>query len=156
MAELATFLWFSSGADEALELYSRTFADSEVVDVSRDPTRDEGSLMAGTVRIGGASIICFNGEPYGQFSFSTATSLYVTCEDQAEVDRYWEMLGEGGRPGQCGWLEDRFGVTWQIVPRRFGELMGGPDEAGRERVFRAMREMTKFDVAALESAYRGE
>jgi predicted 3-demethylubiquinone-9 3-methyltransferase (glyoxalase superfamily) len=112
--------------------------------------------MAGTIRIGDLNLIVFNGGPYGEFNFNESMSLLVTCDDQDEVDHYWNGLSEGGEPHQCGWLKDRFGVSWQIVPKLFNELMSSSDAEGRERVFQAMMKMIKFDCAALQDAYDGE
>ncbi|HVA52056.1 MAG TPA: VOC family protein [Acidimicrobiales bacterium] len=146
----------NEGAEESLALYERVFQDSSVVDVTRGRASGHENFMTGTVRIGDLNLIVFNGGPYADFRFNEAMSLFVTCADQNEVDRYWNGLSEGGEPGQCGWLKDRFGVSWQIVPRLFSELMSSSDPDRRERVFQAMMKMTKFDCAALQDAFDGK
>ena len=156
MPSVSPFLWFNEGAEEALALYERVFDDSSVVSVSRRSVSGHEDFMAGTVRIGDLNLIVFNGGPYGDFKFNESISLFVTCHDQDEVDRYWNGLSEGGEPHQCGWLKDRFGVSWQIVPKLFNELMSSSDAKRRDRVFQAMMKMTKFDCAALQNAYDGE
>ena len=102
----------------------------------------------------GARVTALNGGP--NFTFSEAVSFVVDCEDQAEVDHYWDRLLDGGAPSQCGWLKDRFGFSWQVTPRQIFETIGGPDPAGRERAMAAMMQMTKLDVAKLEAAYAGK
>jgi predicted 3-demethylubiquinone-9 3-methyltransferase (glyoxalase superfamily) len=153
---VSPFLWFNEGAEEALALYARVFQDSSVVDVTRGRASGHENFMTGTVRVGDINIIVFNGGPYADFKFNEAMSLFVTCADQDEVDHYWNGLSEGGEPGQCGWLKDRFGVSWQIVPRLFEELMSTSDPERRDRVFHAMMKMKKFDSAALQAAYDGD
>jgi predicted 3-demethylubiquinone-9 3-methyltransferase (glyoxalase superfamily) len=152
MPELSFFLWYNEGADKALDLYEKVFAGSQVVEVRREGSSTQPQFMAGTLRIGGTNVILFNGGPYANFAFNESMSLFVSCEDQDEVDRYWNGLTEGGTPSQCGWLKDPFGVSWQIIPRRFEELMSSPDADVRDRVMAAMLKMTKFDVQALEEA----
>ncbi len=155
MPSVSPFLWFSEKADEALELYTKVFADSEVLNVERAPTEGHEQFMAGTIRIGGTEIIIFNGGPYAQFAFNPSFSLFVVCDDQVEVDRYWYGLSENGAPGQCGWLTDPFGVSWQIVPRLFTELMRDPDQEKTGRLFEAMMKMTRLDSAKLRAAFDG-
>jgi predicted 3-demethylubiquinone-9 3-methyltransferase (glyoxalase superfamily) len=155
MPSVSPFLWINKGAEEALALYQRVFQDSSVVSDTRGPVAGHENFMTGTVRIGDLNLIVFNGGPYADFKFNEAMSLFVTCADQDEVDRYWNGLGEGGEPGQCGWLKDRFGVSWQIVPKLFNELMSSSDAERRDRVFQAMMKMTKFDCVALQDAYDG-
>jgi predicted 3-demethylubiquinone-9 3-methyltransferase (glyoxalase superfamily) len=149
------FLWFNDDAEQALDLYQRVFADSEVVSVSRVPFADlpNGQLVIGTLRIQNLEIMLFNGGPH--HSFTESISLYVNCEDQAEVDHYWDALVEGGRADRCGWLKDPFGVSWQIVPRLLGELMSDPDAERAGRVRDAMMGMIKLDCAGLQAAYDG-
>lgn len=151
------FLWFSEGAERALELYRRVLRGAEVVSINPGPDGAPGSFMSATVRVGGLDIVVFNGEPYGEFRFNESCSIALTCEDQGEVDEYWEGLtADGGEPGQCGWLKDPFGMSWQIVPSLFGELMSSSDAAVRERVYAAMLKMRKLDCEALSRAARGE
>jgi len=139
-----------------MALYERVFLDSANVAVTPNPAADPATFMSGRIRIGQTDITLFNGGPYADFAFSPAISLFVSCEDQAEVDRYWHGLSDGGEPGQCGWLKDRFGVSWQIVPKLFDELMSSSDAEKRNRVLQAMMQMTKFDCVALQAAYDGE
>lgn len=142
MQKVVPFLMFQDGAEEAVRFYANVFGDhAEVL----------GPL---TLRLFGLELNTFNGGPH--FHFSEGISLFVHCEDQAEVDYYWDKLGERGEHGQCGWLKDRFGVSWQIVPRAFIELSSDPDPVRSKRVVDAMLRMTKLDVAALEAAHRGE
>ncbi len=153
MARVSPFLWISHDAEAALALYERVFARSGVrVSRSSDPA---GALQIGTLEIGSSRVMVFNGEAHGVFSFTEALSLYVSCEDQDEVDRIWDGLCEGGRPGVCGWLVDRFGVSWQVVPRCFEEMMAGENDAARTRAIEAMLSMSKLDCDALHAAYDG-
>ncbi len=155
MTRIHPFLWFDDDAEQALELYQRVFADSEVVSVSRAPFAGlpQGQLVIATLRIENLEIMLFNGGPH--HSFTEAVSLFVSCEDQSEVDRYWEAILDGGRADQCGWLKDRFGVSWQIVPRLLGELMGHSDAERVARVRDAMMGMVKLDCAGLQAAFDG-
>lgn len=155
MTTLSPFLWFNEGAQDALAHYERVFHDSPGVTVAPSPEEGSDPFMAGTINVGGVNLILFNGGPYADFQFNPSISLYVSCDDQSEVDRYWDGLCDGGAPSKCGWLQDRFGVSWQIVPKLFEELMSSPDPQGRERVFQAMMGMVKFDCAQLQDAYDG-
>ncbi len=153
MAKVTPFIWFTSGASDALALYEKVFTDCEVLGIERNPDGSPAKFMAATLRIGDAEIVIFDGGPFDNFAFNEAFSLSVDCVDQAEVDRLWEGLtANGGTPGQCGWLKDPFGLSWQIVPRRFRELTSSSDGAVRDRVFAAMMKMTKFVIADLEAA----
>ena len=153
MTGIYPFLWFNDDADQALEFYQRVFDDSEVVSVSRVPFADlpRGQLVIGTLRIQNLEIMLFNGGPH--HSFNESISLFVSCEDQSEVDRYWDALVDGGRADRCGWLKDRFGVSWQIVPRLLGELMSHADAERAGRVRDAMMGMIKLDCAGLQAAF---
>lgn len=153
MTSVHPFLWFDDDAEDAMELYQRVFADSEVVSISRVPFADlpGGRVVMGTLRIDNLELMMFNGGP--GHSFNESVSLFVSCADQDEVDRYWDALVEGGRPIQCGWLTDRFGVTWQIVPTLLGQLLSDPDATRAARVRDAMLAMVKLDCAALQAAY---
>ncbi|MGH9019716.1 MAG: VOC family protein [Acidimicrobiales bacterium] len=155
MATLTPFLWFDDRADEALEFYATVFADSAEVAVSRGdiPDADGGRLVVGSVQIAGLEVKLFNGGP--GHPFNDAVSLFLSCADQAEVDRYWDALVEGGEPIACGWVRDRFGVTWQVIPDLLGQLLGSPDAAAAERALHAMMSMMKIDCAALQSAFDG-
>jgi predicted 3-demethylubiquinone-9 3-methyltransferase (glyoxalase superfamily) len=155
--KIAPCLWFDGDAETAVELYTSLLPDSRVTSLSR---YGEGARFpAGTAfvvefELAGRSFMALNGGP--EFAFTEAISLSVACEDQAEVDRLWDaLIADGGEPSQCGWLKDRFGLSWQIVPTRLGELMQDPDPEKAGRVQQAMLGMRKLDIAALEAAHRG-
>ena len=156
MSKITPCLWFDGQAEEAAAFYTSLFPDSRVDNVSRSPA-DNPSTSAGEVllvffTLSGQQFIGVNGGP--QFPFTEAVSFQIDCEDQAEVDRYWDALVEGGgEHTMCGWLKDRFGLSWQVVPREMGELLGGPDPEGAARAMQAMLQMQKLDVAKLREAY---
>ncbi len=140
------FLWLERDAQAAAERYAAIFPGARVL---------ESSPQSAAVEVVGQTIILFNGGP--TYRLNTAFSLFVSCETQREIDQYWAALLEGGgKPTQCGWLEDRFGVTWQVVPANLRKWIGGPDAAGTKRAFEAMLAMQKLDIAALERAYAGK
>lgn len=156
MQKITTFFWFDSKAEEAINLYTSLFKNSRVESLVRYP--ENGPLPAGTVMtasfyLEGQHFLALNGG--GGFKFTEAISLLVDCTTQEEVDELWEKLSEFGEKGQCGWLKDRFGVSWQIVPRVLGEMMSDPDPEKAGRVMTAMLQMTKLDIAALKAAYEG-
>ncbi len=155
-------LWFDSQAEEAAEFYTSVFPNSRMVAVSRYGVegvethgRPAGSVMTVDFELDGMRFTALNGGPV--FTFTEAISLQIFCETQDEVDRYWERLTEGGdeRAQQCGWLKDRFGVSWQVVPTVLARLMTDPDHEKSGRVMEAMLPMKKLDIAALERAYAG-
>jgi predicted 3-demethylubiquinone-9 3-methyltransferase (glyoxalase superfamily) len=149
-------LWFDREAEEAANFYVALFPDSRITQISRYGEAGPGApgaVMFVTFELSGLSFMALNGGP--KFNFTEATSLAVDCADQAEVDFYWERLGAGGQYSRCGWLKDRYGLSWQIAPRRLSELVGGPDSAGAQRAMRAMMQMAKIDIAAIEAAYAG-
>ena len=154
MQKITTFLWFDNQAEEAVNLYTSLFKNSLILEISR---YGEGApLPAGTVmtvafQLEGQEFMALNGGPV--FKFTEAVSLFVKCETQAEVDRYWEALSAGGEVQQCGWLKDRFGVSWQIVPTQLGILLGDPDPAKANRVMQAILKMVKLDIRGLKAAY---
>ena len=157
MNGISTFLWFDDRAQEAAEFYVSVFPGSRLTgdDVFDDPRPDgPGAVTLVTFELAGRPFTALNGGP--MFSFSPAISFVVDCDDQAEVDYYWDRLTEGGEESMCGWLIDRFGVSWQVVPRALGSLIGGPDPDGAARATAAMLQMRKLDVGTLEAAYRGE
>ncbi len=157
MNGISTFLWFDDRAQEAAEFYVSVFPGSRLTgdDVFDDPRPDgPGAVTLVTFELAGRPFTALNGGPV--FSFSPAISFVVDCDDQAEVDYYWDRLTEGGEESMCGWLVDRFGVSWQVVPRALGSLIGGPDADGAARATAAMLQMRKLDVGTLEAAYRGE
>jgi predicted 3-demethylubiquinone-9 3-methyltransferase (glyoxalase superfamily) len=153
VVDLTPFLWFDDDAEQALEFYARVFANSEIVDVTRMdvPETPNGGFVIGTIRIENLTITIMNGGP--TFRLNEAFSLAVSCQDQDEVDYYWSALGDGGEPGPCGWLKDRFGVSWQIIPTLLGELLGDADPEKAGRVHDAMMAMTKIECATLQAAY---
>ena len=148
MQKITPFLWFNNQAEEAANFYVSVFKNSKIVSFSR---RGDGSVSAGTFQLDGQEFFAFNGGP--QFTFTAAISLYVNCETQEEVDDLWEKLSEGGEKIQCGWLKDRYGLSWQVIPRVLKELLGDPDREKAARVMKAMLQMKKIDIAALQRAY---
>ena len=156
MPKITPFLWFDTQAEEAMNHYLAIFPNSKVGSVSRFSEAGPGpagSVMVASFTLDGQEFSAINGGPY--FNFTEAISFYVHCADQAQVDHYWEKLSEGGTTSQCGWLKDKFGVSWQIVPTVLGELMGDSDPAKAKRTAEAMLKMTKLDIAALKAAHGG-
>ena len=150
MNKVTPFLMFNDQLEAAMEFYTATFPDSRIRNVAR--TGKDGPVASAEFVVGGQSFMGYNGGPY--FTFSEGISLYVDCEDQAEVDEYWDKLVKAGAtPTQCGWIKDPFGLSWQIVPRRFMELIADRNPAKVKAVMDAMMTMVKLDVAALEKAY---
>jgi len=150
MTKVTPFLMFDDQLEAAMEFYAATFPDSEIRNVAR--TGEDGPITSAEFVVGGQVFMGYNGGSY--FSFSEGFSLYVDCEDQAEVDEYWDKLVKAGaKPIQCGWIKDPFGLSWQIVPRRFMELIRDEDATKVKAVMAAMMTMVKLDVAALERAY---
>lgn len=154
MQKITPFLWFKDNAEEAINFYTSVFKNSKVHNISRynDAGPDGVStVMTGTIELEGQEFMVLNGGP--AFTFNPAISFFVDCKSQEEVDYYWNRLLEGGSPSQCGWLTDKFGVSWQIVPTRLGELLNDPDPAKANRVMQAMLKMVKLDIAEMERAY---
>ncbi len=154
MQKITPFLWFDGQAEEAMNFYVSIFKNSKILSVNRYPKgapAPEGSVMTASFELNGLKFVALNGGP--MFKFSPATSFVVDCENQQEVDYYWDKLGEGGKPNRCAWLDDKFGVTWQIVPKQLGELLSDPDPVKAGRVMQAMMQMTKIDIAELQRAY---
>lgn len=147
-------LWFDHEAEEAAKFYVSLIPNSRILDIARygeaGPGKP-GSVLMVTFELAGVQYLALNGGPI--FKFTEAISLSVDCADQQEVDRLWERLGEGGSYSRCGWLKDRYGLSWQIVPSRLPELLNGANKPGAKRVMEAMLQMCKIDVAALEAAY---
>ncbi|MEV0630720.1 VOC family protein [Nonomuraea wenchangensis] len=147
--KITTFLWFDNQAEEAAAFYTSLFADSRIVRVQRDG--EAGAAMLVEFELAGQRFLALNGGPH--FTFNEAVSLYVNCETQEEVDELWERLtADGGEESQCGWLKDRWGLSWQIVPSRLPELISDPDPGRAERAMKAMLGMRKIDIRALEEA----
>jgi predicted 3-demethylubiquinone-9 3-methyltransferase (glyoxalase superfamily) len=156
MQKITPFLWFDGKAEEAMNFYTAIFANSKVVSVMRYGDAGpgpKGTVMSATFQLLGQEFIALNGGPH--FEFSPAISFFVTCKTQQEVDELWEKLVAGGKPNQCGWLTDRFGLSWQIVPAILGEMLQDADAEKSSRVMRAMLAMVKLDIAGLERAYAG-
>lgn len=150
MSKVTPFLMFNDQLEAAMAFYTATFPDSQVRNVARNGK--DGPVASAEFVVGGQLFMGYNGGPY--FTFSEGISLYVDCVDQAEVDAYWEKLVKAGaKPSQCGWIKDPFGISWQIVPRRFMELVGDTNPVKVKAVMEAMMTMEKLDVAALEKAY---
>ena len=157
MAKIVPNLWFDTEAEEAANFYTSIFKDSEIVDVSHygeAGPRPAGMVLTVSFKLFGQEFLALNGGP--EFKFNEAISLQVNCESQAEVDDLWERLTtDGGEPGPCGWLKDKYGVSWQITPTRLIELLQDEDAEKAQRVMKAMLQMGKIEVAELEEAYRG-
>ena len=150
MTKVTPFLMFNDQLEAAIEFYTATFPDSQVRNVAR--SGQDGPIRSAEFVVGGQVFMAFNGGSY--FSFSEGVSLYVDCVDQREVDDYWDkFLKAGATPTACGWIKDPFGLSWQIVPRRFNELIGDSNPTKVKAVMEAMMKMVKLDVAALEKAY---
>ncbi len=151
MSKVTPFLMFNDQLEAAIEFYTATFPDSEIKNVARNGS--DGPVMSAEFVVGGQKFMGYNGGSY--FTFTEGFSLYVDCVNQAEVDEYWDKLvAAGATPTQCGWITDPFGLSWQIVPRRFMELIGDDNPAKVQAVMAAMMDMIKLDVAALEKAYQ--
>jgi predicted 3-demethylubiquinone-9 3-methyltransferase (glyoxalase superfamily) len=158
MPAITPHLWFDHNAREAAEFYARIFPNSTVagglVSPADTPSGERGYEVVVPFTLDGTAFAGINGGP--QFQFSEAISFQIDCADQTEVDYYWESLtADGGEPGQCGWLKDRFGVSWQVVPRQLGDYLGGPDAAGAQRAMECMLEQTRIIVEDLKAAYEG-
>ncbi len=155
--KITTFLWFDNNAEEAMTLYTSLFKDSKILSLTRcgeSGPGPAGSVLVGSFQIEGQEFAALNGGP--MYKFTEAISLVVNCDSQDEVDTLWNKLGaDGGAPGRCGWLKDRFGLSWQIVPRAMAELLQDSDPAKSQRVMQTMMQMTKIDIAALQRAHEG-
>lgn len=156
--KIKTFLWFDANAEEAADFYVSLFKDSRVLSVARSGDAGpgpKGSAMTVNFQLAGQEFMALNGGPH--FKFTEAISLLVDCDSQEEVDDLWSKLtAGGGAESQCGWLKDRFGLSWQIIPKALFKLMGDPDPVKSKRVMEAMLQMKKIDIAGLEKASKGE
>ncbi len=150
--KITPFLWFNNNVEEAIEFYTRIFKDSKVKKMSR--AGEGGALLAATFELNGQEFIALNGGP--QFQFSEAVSFLINCNTQEEIDSYWEQLSESGRTDRCGWLKDKFGLSWQVVPTILSKLMSDKNRVKANNVMQAMLKMTKMDVATLQQAYEQE
>ncbi|MFI1966494.1 VOC family protein [Streptomyces pathocidini] len=156
MQKITTFLWFDDQAEEAVEHYTSVFDDSRVLEVLRwgeEGPGEPGKVLTIRFELAGQQFIALNGGPH--FHFTEAVSLYVDCRSQEEVDELWAKLLEGGEESKCGWLKDKYGLSWQIVPRRLTDLLSDPDPATADRVMKAMLGMVKIDLQTIEKAARG-
>ena len=156
MQKITPFLWFDDNAEEAMNFYVSVFKNSKVGSVSRYGEAGpgpKGTVMSATFQLEGQEFMALNGGP--QFKFTPAISFFVDCETQEEVDALWEKLSAGGRKDRCGWLQDKFGVSWQIIPSALRRLLNGNDPAKSQRVMKAMLQMDKIDIKRLEEARNG-
>lgn len=158
MKKITPFLWFDDNAEEAAKFYGSIFRNSRIVNVARygeagakASGRPKGSVMTVAFELEGQPFVALNGGPV--FTFSPAISFAVSCDTQKEIDELWEKLTDGGEEVECGWLKDKYGVSWQIVPAGLGEMMSDPDTARSERVMQALVQMKKLDIAPLRKAY---
>jgi predicted 3-demethylubiquinone-9 3-methyltransferase (glyoxalase superfamily) len=155
MQKITTFLWFNDNAEEAMNLYVSLFKNSKVLNVSRYGDAGpgpKGQVMTGTFQLEGQQFMALNGGPL--FPFTEAISLFVSCETQEEVDTLWAKLtADGGKESQCGWLKDKFGLSWQIIPTALGRLMGDKNPRKSQAVMQAMLKMKKIDIKGLQAAY---
>jgi predicted 3-demethylubiquinone-9 3-methyltransferase (glyoxalase superfamily) len=156
MQKITPFLWFDHQAEEAMHFYTSILKNSKIGKVSRygdSGPGPKGSVMTASFELDGQEFVALNGGPL--FKFTEAVSFLVRCENQAEVDELWEKLSAGGQPSRCGWLKDKFGLSWQIQPIALMELLSDPDPVKSARVMQAMLQMTKIDIAKLKAAHAG-
>ena len=154
MQKITPFLWFDGQAEEAATFYTSIFKNSQIENIGHYGDAGPGpkeTVMSVTFWLDGVKFIALNGGP--QFTFTPAISFFVSCDTQTEVDELWTKLSEGGETNQCGWLRDKFGVSWQIVPSVLGDLLGDEDQEKSERVMNAMLQMEKLDIKGLQEAY---
>jgi len=154
MQKITTFLTFNNQAEEAVNFYVSIFRNSKIMSMSRygeGGPGPKGSVMSASFLLEGQEFVALNGGP--QFTFADGISLFVNCETQEEVDKLWDKLSEGGEKGPCGWLKDKFGVSWQIIPTALGQMLQDKDPRKSQNVMQAMLQMTKIDIAALRRAY---
>src|SRR6266550_3005042 len=157
MQKITPFLWFDGKAEEAMKFYVSIFKNSEIVSVSRygeGGPGPKGTVMTAVFQLEGQEFYALNGGP--QFTFSPAVSFFISCETQQEVDELWEKLSEGGEKNRCGWLRDKYGLSWQIIPTALGKLMSDPDPEKSKAVFQAMLKMNKIVIEDLKRAYEGK
>ncbi len=155
MQKITPFLWFNDRAEEAMNFYVSIFKNSTIGEVKRwgkGGPAPEGTVMSASFVLDGQPFHALNGGPH--YQFTPAISMFVSCDSQAEVDQLWDKLVEGGKPSRCGWLTDKFGLSWQIIPTALGKALSDPDGAKAGRAMQAMMQMVKIDIAALEAAQR--
>ena len=151
MATITPFLWFDTQAEEAMQFYASVFKNSKIISVNRA----QGRVMSVTFELEGQRLMALNAGP--PFKFTEAISMFVGCETQQEIDQLWERLtADGGAPGRCGWLKDKFGLSWQIVPNSLGQMLSGPDPARANQTLNALLGMEKLDMKRLREAYDGD
>ena len=154
MQKITPFLWFDDKAEEAMNFYVSIFKNSKIVSVTRygeGGPGPKGTVMTATFQLDGQEFMALNGGPH--FKFTEAISFFVNCETQEEVDEFWEKLSEGGEKSRCGWLKDKYGLSWQIVPTVLGEMLQDKDAEKSKRVMKAMLQMDKIDIKTLKQAY---
>jgi predicted 3-demethylubiquinone-9 3-methyltransferase (glyoxalase superfamily) len=154
MRKITPFLWFDGKAEEAANFYVSLFDNAKIRNASRyseGSPGEAGTVMTVQFELDGQAFIALNGGP--EYTFTPAVSFSIDCKSQAEVDHFWDRLSEGGRTSQCGWLQDKYGLSWQVVPSVLPELLGDDDDAKSDAVMQAMLKMTKLDIAALQEAY---
>lgn len=151
--KITPFLWFDNNLEEAMQFYASIFEDVKISDVSRLGEGGDAPILTAQFSINGQQFMAMNAGP--QFKFNEAISFMIDCKDQAEVDYYWEKLTDGGEESMCGWLKDKFGLSWQVTPRQLIELLGSPDREAGGRAMQAMMTMRKIDIAALQAAHDG-
>jgi predicted 3-demethylubiquinone-9 3-methyltransferase (glyoxalase superfamily) len=157
MQKITPFLWFDGKAEEAAKFYTSIFKNSKLGQIRRYGDAGpgpKGSVLTASFELEGQEFVALNGGP--QFTFTPAISFFVNCETQEEVDEFWDKLSEGGKKNRCGWLQDKFGVSWQIVPTALGKLLSDPDPEKSSRVMKAMLQMDKLDIRGLQEAYEGK
>lgn len=153
MQKITACLWFDTEGEEAANFYTSLFNNSRILDISRygeAGPRPQGTVMTVSFELDGQQFVALNGGP--EFKFNEAVSFQVSCETQEEVDKFWSSLSEGGEEGPCGWLKDKYGVSWQIVPTALGELLSDPDPEKSQKAMKAMLEMRKIDIEGLQRA----
>lgn len=159
--KIVTYLWFDNNAEEAINLYTSLFPNSKITNIMRvqpgmpGMSGPEGQLFTASFELDGQEFMVLNGGPY--FKFNESVSLFVNCTTQEEVDRLWNaLIADGGEESECGWLKDKFGLSWQIIPVQLGQLMGDPDPVKAGRVMQAILKMQKINIQALQDAYDGK
>lgn len=155
MQKITTFLWFNDKAEEAANFYTSLFKNSKIITTTRygdGGPGPKGSVMSVIFQLEGQQFYALNGGPV--FTFTPAISLFVDCQSQEEVDELWEKLSAGGKKDRCGWLQDKYGLSWQIIPSALGKLLGDPDPVKSSRVMKAMLQMDKIDIKGLQRAYQ--
>jgi len=155
MQKITPFLWFDGNAEEAMNFYTSIFKNSKIGRITRYGDAGpgpKGTVMSATFQLDGQEFMALNGGP--QFKFTEAISFFVNCETQEEVDELWEKLSAGGQKSRCGWLKDKYGLSWQIIPSALGKMLGDKDPEKSQRVMKAMLQMDKIDIKGLEQAYK--